>query len=319
MYIGQSAFVPITDRETAKQLFQMSVIRVEIETHSYCNRRCDYCPNSTGDRIGPNIRMDDAIWQRIIDDLGEIEYDSIIALQSYNEPLADRYILERLCQVRAAVPKAQLCIYSNGDYLDANYLVELADAGLDVLSISVHLNRGEKFHTLTMLNKFSELTVRIGCPAIFKEIAADRHVIAEVKHSRLKIELRGINFYESGTNRGNLVEGIKVLPSRTSPCYFPFTHFNVGYTGNIVPCCHIRSDASDHLPYVTGNVGDFESIYQAYTSSKAVKWRRHLISFEEKREPCRSCSVAFLTNKPEELEIVRRAYRQHVLEQACLA
>jgi radical SAM protein with 4Fe4S-binding SPASM domain len=312
LYIGENAFIPIEGRAAAINLFKMSVQRVEIETHSYCNRRCDYCPNSIGDRLGPNIRMEDAIWQRIINDLGEIEYDSIIALNSYNEPLADRFILERLRQVRVTIPKAKLWIYTNGDYLDADYLNDLADAGLDVLSISVHLNQGEKFNAITMLNKFSELSVRMGCPAIFKEIVGDRHVLAQVRHPRLTIELRGINFFESGTNRGNMVEGIKVLQPRTMPCYFPFAHFIVGYSGNIVPCCHIRSDAHDHQQYVIGEIGDFESIFQAYASRRAVKWRRHLISFDEKKEPCRSCSVAFLTKKPEELEMVRRAHRQHV-------
>jgi len=207
------------------------------------------------------------------------------------------------------MPKAQLWIYSNGDYLNAGYLDELAAAGLDVLSISVHLNQREKFNVLTMLNKFSELTVRMGCPAIFNELVVDKHVLAQVRHPKLTVEIRGINFFESGTNRGNLVKGIKVLPPRTTPCYFPFAHFYVGYTGNIVPCCHIRSDAPDHQKYLIGHVGDFESIYQAYASQKAVAWRRHLISFEEKMEPCRSCSVAFLSDKPEELEIIRRAYR----------
>jgi len=304
----------IEDLVTAKELFKISVKRVEIETHSFCNRCCDYCPNSIGDRIGPNIRMEETIWQRIIGNLGEIEYDSVVALQSYNEPLADRFILERLRQARVAIPKSKLWIYTNGDYLDAGYLNELADAGLDVLSVSVHLNPGEQFNVLGILNKFSELTVRMGCPAIFKEVAANRHILAQVRHPRLTIELRGINFFESGTNRGNLVEGIKASSPRTAPCYFPFAHFYVGYSGNIVPCCHIRSDAPDHQQYVIGNIGDFESIYQTYTSRKAVKWRRQLISFEEKKEPCRGCSVAFLTDKTEELEMVGIAYRQHVLD-----
>jgi hypothetical protein len=52
MQLGGAAFNPITDREAAKRYFASTVGRVEIETHSYCNRRCSYCPNGVGDRLG---------------------------------------------------------------------------------------------------------------------------------------------------------------------------------------------------------------------------------------------------------------------------
>lgn len=315
MYIGADAFIPEENLNTAKMLFKKSVKRVEVETHSFCNRRCDYCPNAAGDRLGENRRMDDDVWNRIIHDLSEINYNSNMVLNSYNEPLADRFILERLCQARAAMPNARLCVYTNGDYLNARYLDELAEAGLNLLSVSIHLSPGESFQALTVLNKFSELSIRIAQPLKFKEIVANRHVLAEVTHPKLAIELRGINYFESGTNRGNLVEGIKMPPPRTSPCYFPFTHFYVGYSGNIVPCCHIRSDAPAHQHYLIGNICEFGSVYQAYASTKAVAWRRHLISSDEKQEPCRSCSVPFLSDNQEDLEKISAAYRQYVLRE----
>ena len=76
MYIGKEAFCPATDRQSAKELFARSVQRIEVETHSYCNRRCDYCPNAKGDRLGENKRMADDIWFLLLDNLREIGFKS---------------------------------------------------------------------------------------------------------------------------------------------------------------------------------------------------------------------------------------------------
>ena len=72
MYIGKEAFEAITEREASKRLFQQTVQRIEVETHSYCNRRCDYCPNAIGDRLGENQRMADDLWFLLLDNLREI-------------------------------------------------------------------------------------------------------------------------------------------------------------------------------------------------------------------------------------------------------
>ncbi len=56
MYAGQEMFSEIKDREAAREIFAKTINRVEMETHSYCNRRCSYCPNVVGDRLGANQR-----------------------------------------------------------------------------------------------------------------------------------------------------------------------------------------------------------------------------------------------------------------------
>lgn len=100
MYIGSEAFTPATDRESAKALFARSVERIEVETHSYCNRRCDYCPNTVGDRLGANQRMAGDIWFLLLSNLREIDYAANFIFTSYNEPLADKIILQRIREAR---------------------------------------------------------------------------------------------------------------------------------------------------------------------------------------------------------------------------
>src|SRR5947207_599758 len=86
-------FEPELSPQRSRDLFKLSVKFVEIETFTYCNRKCWFCPNATiparQDKAG-NRYMDEDLYLRILRDLGSIEYDGQIQFGRYNEPLADR-------------------------------------------------------------------------------------------------------------------------------------------------------------------------------------------------------------------------------------
>lgn len=312
MYIGRDAFQTATDRDAAKALFARSVGRVEVETHSYCNRRCDYCPNAVGDRLGENRRIPDDIWSLLLDNLREIDYASNFVFTSYNEPLADKSILQRIREVREHLPRARTMVYTNGDYLKPDYLDALASAGLDYLHISIHTRPGDKYDDIRALNHIAKLIRRIGTSVQFRNLKPNEFITATVPHEAMAIDIRAINYWQHGTDRGGLLEGMGAKTRRSLPCHFPFSHFHMGFDGTVVPCCHIRSDSPAHAPYRYGNLRDFGSIFAVYASRIATEWRRHLISFDAKQAPCDSCSVGFLNNDPKVLDEVRRAWENHV-------
>src|SRR5262245_6641940 len=117
MVVLPAHFVAANSRDEARTLFASSVKVVEIEIFTYCNRACWFCPNSKIDRRSSNNYMDEALYLRILSELAEIDYCGIVNFNRYNEPLADRVILDRLRQARALLPKATLQTYTNGDYL----------------------------------------------------------------------------------------------------------------------------------------------------------------------------------------------------------
>ena len=102
---------------------------------------------------------------------------------------------------------------------------------------------------------------------------------------------------------------------RTSPCSFPFAHFHIGFSGDVVPCCHIRSDSPEHEPYRIGNLRTYGSIFQVFTSETATAWRRELVHDRAKATPCDSCTAPLLPGTKEAREASQRAYRRHVLSQ----
>jgi hypothetical protein len=294
MYVGTEVFSPIHDRDAARLAFARSVSRVEVETHSFCNRRCNYCPNVVGDRLGDNKQIKPEHWRMIVRDLADIDYAHNFVFQSYNEPLADRAILNHLREARAAVPKARLMTYTNGDYLDADYLQALADAGLDYMHVSIHTRYNGQYSEVDALNLIGKLVRRLRTPIRYKQLKAGSFIFATIPHDRIEIEVRAINYFEHGTDRAGLVDVIKKPPARTAPCHFPFAHFYVGFSGNVIPCCQVRSDVEAHAGYRYGNLDAFGSIFEAWAGDVGAAWRRDLISPLAKNSPCDSCSAAFL-------------------------
>lgn len=318
MYVGRNAYIEITDRDGARDLFAQNMERVEIETHSYCNRRCSYCPNVIGDRIGPNQRIASDIWEKILSDLSEIDYSKILALNYYNEPLADRAILDRVREARAALPNARIMIYSNGDYVEPGLIDELGEAGLSYLHISIHLKRGDVYSDVYVLNRLNEISVRMGLPARISTLKPGEYVIATAAHPTLEIEIRGIDFHQHGTDRGGLIDDISTAARRNASCIIPYSQFVVSFSGAIVPCCHIRADRTEHAPYVLGNLRDYDSIFQAFASEPAAAWRRELGSGLEKRAPCDTCAAGIHPN-PKARESLEAIHRRLVLTPAVVA
>src|SRR5690349_18554860 len=116
-------------QDEAVRLFREHVELIEFETTSYCNRTCSFCPNSFIDRLSEKLTMPEATWQTILSGLRDVDYSGSVVWSRYSEPLSERRIIERIREVRRAAPAARICINSNGDYLDADYLQELEEAG----------------------------------------------------------------------------------------------------------------------------------------------------------------------------------------------
>lgn len=310
MYVGAQMFDEITDRSVARDVFARSVRRVELETHSYCNRRCSYCPNVVGDRLGANQHMAQDMWLGILSDLAEIDYSHNLVLNYYNEPLADRAILDRIREARAHLPGTRIMIYSNGDYMDPGFVDDLADAGLNYLHVSIHLKRGDRYTDLYVINRIIEVAVRMGIPAQLKQIRSGEFAFAKAPHKKMEIEVRGINFDKHGTDRGGLIDEIHTAEKRAAPCFFPFAHFVMGFNGLIAPCCHIRSDRPEHKDYIYGDLRDYGSIFQAFTSGPGAAWRRELSGLQVKRAPCDTCAAGIVSD-PAALETLERVHRRH--------
>jgi hypothetical protein len=77
------------------------------------------------------------------------------------------------------------------------------------------------------------------------------------------------------------------------------------FNGKVMPCCNLRSDHPQHLPFVLGDLTKGqESIFDVYAGLPFTDWRRGLVTVGEKGDPCRTCKQKVLEG-PALLEIGR--------------
>ena len=113
-----------------QQLFKDNITSIEIGTHNYCNRTCNFCPLSRDDVNRRDKKktkfMDKMMFQNILEQLAEIDFDGRIDFSRYHEPLSHKEdILEKCRMVNYFIPNAKISINTNSDYLNREYIDEL--------------------------------------------------------------------------------------------------------------------------------------------------------------------------------------------------
>ena len=111
---------------------------LDIETSSECNRKCPYCPVSTGNREGVRKFMPEQTFTAIVSELAANSYTGVVNLNLYNEPMLDPRLPGFIRLLSREVPGCRPHLYTNGDYLRAGTIQELFEAGLYSMKITDH-------------------------------------------------------------------------------------------------------------------------------------------------------------------------------------
>lgn len=298
LFITPHHFSKNLSLDQARKLFQESVDQVEIEVFTYCNRKCWFCPNSYIDRISSNQYMDEAIYLKILQDLASINYQGVITYSRYNEPLADKVILERIRQARKILPQAILYTHTNGDYLDQEYLIQLREAGLNTLRVQTYLGNNEKFSDEKIKTRLIRQIEKLNCSYQFTVEAPNTRYMAALDFAGMEVTFDARNFDEIGVDRGQTIKMQKQY-ERISPCLVVYKHMYIDYDGSVVPCCNIRSDEPTHKNYVIDKVTADKSIFEIYANSSLADWRRDLLTYGKKKKPCDTCAYEALPETDE--------------------
>jgi len=279
-------------------LFQRCVELVEVETTSYCNRTCSFCPNAFVDRLSEKKVMPEEAWQAILYGLREVRYNSAFVWSRYAEALSERRIIERVREVRKAAPGCHIGINSNGDYLDADYLHELEAAGLDRLWIDLYIPDEDIYHPEVAKQFHDKFLQKIGrkptmvasSPELIHKIESKRTEI--VTHTRNIAVMKAMDL----SNRGGLIQ-IARKTVRNAPCYAPYKYLVIDWDGSIVVCCELRSDSPTHQEGIVGKIGvDGVGLADAYV--RLAEWRSSLRAYGPKRGPCATCNVGEYDSTP---------------------
>ena len=115
-----------------------TLINVEIEVNSRCNRRCWYCPVSVLPPPDTPKFMADDVFIRLHDELRKFEYSGRVSYHLLSEPLLRRDLPRLVSLSKSALPTARQVVFTNGDLLTDDRYDDLMQAGVDLIVITSH-------------------------------------------------------------------------------------------------------------------------------------------------------------------------------------
>lgn len=280
--------------EEKKGLFSQNIERVVLELNSKCNRKCWFCTNSLFGGEEKNVDMSDELFEKILCELRQINYNQTICLSYFNEPLISKKFIERVSVLKKSLPDTMLYAFTNGDYLTREVLDSLNDAGLDTLYIDIYINT-MKYDCEKAYDMATRLFDKLGISLEIHRI--EKGLYAQGMYKNLEIQLRSQDFFLTASNRAeslcNRNLPIPEIKSHPLPCIKNFISFHIDYRGDVWPCPNYHREYEPHRQYCVGNVLD-ETIYDIYMGEKMTDYRKRNF-FERSTLPCRSCIWNFNT------------------------
>lgn len=247
--------------ETPVRNFFLSLHRKEVppfpdtvllETQSGCNGFCVFCPYEEIKDSMPKGRMDDDLFERIVDELGRHKAKKVIPC-FINEPLLDKMLLERLAHIRARTPSTEISLTTNASVLTGEKARRIIGNDLaDEINISFQGISRETYErsmkglsfARTMENVRTLLTLRGKRKRPRVTITSVETHVVEKELARaagfwraLGTEFRSLRFE---TRSGDVDEGL--VPHRRHLMPFPFCRrpFNtmvITFDGLVPICC----------------------------------------------------------------------------------
>ena len=282
----QELFNQKTEIQHIKELFKSYVKHFEIEPHSYCNRTCWFCPNSSVDRISTNTSFNKSLLLKILRELADINYDQSFIWAGYCEPLAEETIFEYIRLTKDMLPHAYQRLYSNGDYLTEKIIRRLETAGLDQLRVSLYPLSDYDLEKPKLLKSLEN---RTGLRIVQKTkqynglqlIGSSILIIVQVKEFKPKNMYSRGGYLLNESGYGNYV--------RTMPCISPIVHLSVAYNGKCMLCCQVRPDVKEHESAIIGDLNnDNYSVFHYYRDLASS--REALLRPGIKKGVCLTCS-----------------------------
>lgn len=269
-----------------KEIFKKYVEVVIIETSTKCNRTCSYCPLSYFDRGKTQIKIDEELFEKIINELKEIKYNSTIVLNLYNEPLLDEKIIENIEKIKCNLPEAYVMFNSNGDYLTKNKLEKLKDVGNNAVFITLHANN--EYDDKIQLLRIEEFIKKLDLEILKKTIVPNKSITIESEYKEMQIKIMANNWEKYGSDRAGTIKKLEKKEIRENPCMRPIREFTIYQDGSVYPCCQFFPENKELMKLRIGNIND-ESIFEIYSNEKLINFRKNMFNFSQKLPPCSSC------------------------------
>jgi len=266
-----------------------------IQTTSFCNRKCEFC--GFGYYEKPKEFMTDEVFSQIIKQLKELNYKGRIELNSYNEPLLDKNLIEKIKYIRKKLPNVCIMFNTNGDLFKSDKDIRiLFEAGLNQMEINVYSDRNR---VIKIAEWLYEIKTYIGGlilgGEVYTKVGKDKKVVDLIDKTKYLtagncsvFSTKKSQIYNLLENNGGALNGklAGMKPGNQNKiCVFPFRRPIIDWKGNMLICCN------DFFSKIKlGNVLK-ENIIDIWNSDLINFYRLHLQNAgRSKLALCRECN-----------------------------
>lgn len=234
---------------------------IEIETVNRCNGTCSFCPVNKNQDPREYKKMPEELFEKIIKELKEINYNGAIALHSNNEPLLDKEICNYANYARKELPNSNIYLYTNGTLLTIDKFCELI-TNLDLLVID---NYNDNIQFIEPVKEIFNYCIQH--PELKKKVRIDMRLQNQIL-----------------TSRGGQSDNRDEILTLKSSCLLPFNKIVVQPDGRIPLCC------CD--PFGKVILGDLntEKLVDIWNGKKAKAIRESLYKEQYSRKNLKLCS-----------------------------
>jgi radical SAM protein with 4Fe4S-binding SPASM domain len=241
---------------------------VEIETYNRCNGVCSFCPVNRNADTREEEYMDEKLFERIIQQLEDIDYCESISLFSNNEPLLDDRIVRFHEYARKHLPKARIHMLTNGLLLTKELFFQLID-NLDELII-------DNYNQQLKLIKPVELIVN----EIMNNKTLEDKVTIFIRRPFEVLSSRGGNAQNKQTR----------IDCSSIKCISPYQQIVIRPSGKVSLCCN------DPLGRYTMGDLKYEVITDIWYGAEFDEARRNLSQGRGNYGNCRHCDSLHIYN-----------------------
>lgn len=274
--------------------------RISIETLSFCNRTCSFCPLFWSQNERGRKRMTDELYAKIVHELGELAFDGVAQMFLLSEPTIDASMIAKLKALRAACPEVSTYASSNGDMLASIYKNRGPKAFLD----KTHEFYSAGLTTLN-LNVYDEGPMQFEQYREMIEVLTNGHLegyplvkLTEHKYSKLSPRQRFLAFTDMRLESQDAAGGTDALYIKpkgergaiVAPrayCARPQRHLVIEWDGNVPICCAI--DVTDKTLPSMGNINQ-QGLIEVWNGEPMMKYRYFTQQARRVLPGCSTCT-----------------------------
>lgn len=258
----ESMYDPIEDRMNYDDPFS-SLMLIDLMTTELCNLTCEFCPRANG-YPNLNLHMDLKIIEKIGSDLSNNYYQNRILYSGFGESLLYNHLTESIKLFKKYMPwQENIHMVTNGDRLTYDKTVELFDAGLNKLFVSMYEGPEQE-------DKFRELFNTVG-------LSEDNFILQHY----YKPPKENYGFLHLSNRAGYLFD--QNLP--TTGCNVPFYAMHIHWDGDVLLCSHDWEKKQ-----VMGNVME-ASVQDIWLKSQKLWQFRQELTESRRCHPCNKCNI----------------------------